>query len=265
VYVSLPNALHEEWSVKAANAGKHVYCEKPAGTSYAAAKSMVEAAKANRVRLIEGLMFRYHPQNARVKELIRNGALGEVLKFDGSFGYAMPGREESQMKRESQGGSLHACGVYPVAASRIVFGEEPMSVFCTLKIDEASGVDLEAHLLLKYSSERTAFVSSLFGSYYESTYSVLGTKARVRLPRAYAVPRDMETKMFFDADDRVTETVFPPADHFKLLLDDFCGEILKGKESAIDYEGDLLAQAKVIEAARISAEKGCPVNISKII
>ncbi len=264
VYVSLPNALHEEWSVKAANAGKHVYCEKPAGTSFASAKRMVKAAKKNGVQLIEGLMFRYHPQNARVRELIKNGVLGSVLKFDGSFGYAMPERDTSSMKKELQGGSLHACGVYPIAASRMVFEGEPVSVFCTMKIDEESGVDVETHLFLKYPGGKTAFVSSFFGSYYESTYSVLGTKARVRLSRAYAVPRDMEAKLFLDADDKVSETVFPPADHFKLMLDDFCKVILKGKESTKDFEGDLLAQARVIEAARRSADEERIVKLSEI-
>jgi len=87
IYISLPNSLHEEWAIKACEAGKHVICEKPAGISYAAAKRMVDAAKKNNIRLMEGLMFRYHPQQLKVKELIREGTLGELIKFDGCLGF----------------------------------------------------------------------------------------------------------------------------------------------------------------------------------
>ena len=82
------------------------------------------------MRLIEGLMFRYHPQNTKVMEWIREGVVGEVLKFEGCFAYAMPERTASPMRKELGGGALNSSGVYPIAASRMVFGEEPESVFC---------------------------------------------------------------------------------------------------------------------------------------
>lgn len=264
VYISLPPALHEELSIKAANAGKHVFCEKPAAISYASGKKMVEAARRNNVRLLEGLMFRYHPQNVKVKELIKNGDLGNLLKFEGSFGYAMPEKNSNSLNKELGGGCLHACGVYPVAASRMLFEEEPVSVFCRLKTDPESGVDIKADMVLEYASGKSAFASALFGSYYESTYSILGTKASVRMSRAYAVPKNIATKIFFDADDKVSEILVPPADHFKIMIDDFCGEILKGENSDKDYENDLLAQAKVLEAAKTSAKESRAVTIAEI-
>src|SRR3989344_2560352 len=90
VYISLPNSLHEEWTVRAAEAGKHVWCEKPAALTYTSAQKMVAACKRSGVRLMEGFMFLYHPQHARVKELIRNGTLGEILNFEGRFALPMP-------------------------------------------------------------------------------------------------------------------------------------------------------------------------------
>ncbi|MFH1162106.1 MAG: sugar nucleotide-binding protein [Candidatus Jorgensenbacteria bacterium] len=264
VYISLPNALHEEWVVKAARAGKHVICEKPAAISYAAAKRMVEAAKENKVRLLEGFMFRYHPQHAKVETLIREGVLGKLLRFEGCFGYSMPERGSNIMNKDLVGGSFYASAPYPVYASRMIFGEEPESVLCNLTIDPESGVDVRTDMVLHYPGGKSAFASSLFGSYFQSTYSVLGSKAHVRMARAYAVPRDMKTKIFLDADDEVQEFVIEPADHFRLMLDDFCEKILKGDAGTKNYEGDLLAQARVFEAARLSDKEKRTVKISEI-
>lgn len=264
VYVSLPNALHEEWSIKALEKGKHVLCEKPAGISYASAKRMVDAARRNKVRLAEDLMFRYHPQNLKVVNMIREGVLGELLRFEGCFGYAMPDKTSNAMNKNLGGGSWNDQGPYLVAASRMAFGEEPERVLCRLKMDAESGVDVAADIVLFYPNGKVAFGSSIFGSYYQSTYSVLGTKAHVRMGRAYAVPRGMATKIFLDCDDKVEEIPMEPADHFRPTLDDLCREIMKGTESTKDFEGDILAQARVMEAARVSDREKRIVNISEI-
>ncbi len=264
VYISLPNALHEEWAIKALEEGKHVLCEKPAALSYVSAKKMVEVAKKNGVRLLEGLMFRYHPQHSQAKELIKNGFLGELLKFDGCFSYPSPGEESSLVKDQVGGGSFYACAPYPVYASRMFFNEEPVSIFCKLTINSLSGVDEKTDMLLQYSNGKSAFIFSAFGSYFQSTYSVLGSKAYLKVARAYAVPRDMKTKIFLDSDDKITEKVIEPADHFRLMVDDFCEEILKGEASGKNYEEDLLAQARVLQAARISDAEKRIVNISEI-
>ena len=117
IYVSLPNALHEEWTIRALEAGKHVICEKPTAISYGAAKRMVETAKKNNVRLLEGFMFRYHPQHAKVKELIANGVLGELVRFEGCFSYAMPDRKSNAMNKELAGGSFNDQAPYSIYAS----------------------------------------------------------------------------------------------------------------------------------------------------
>ncbi|MDO8752059.1 MAG: Gfo/Idh/MocA family oxidoreductase [Candidatus Wolfebacteria bacterium] len=264
VYISLPNSLHEEWTIKVAEAHKHILCEKPAATSYESAKKMVEAARKNNVRLLEGYMFRYHPQHAKVKSLIREGVLGELVRFEGVFGYPMPEKGSTMMQKELAGGSLYGSAGYPISASRMIFEEEPISVFCRLEIDPESGVDIEAHMILEYANGKIAFASSLFGSYFQSTYNILGTKACVKMGRAYAVPRDMKTKIFLDTDDKVQEIIIEPADHFRIMLDDFCGEILKGAKSVKKYEDELLAQARVLEAARLSDKEKRIVKISEI-
>lgn len=264
VYISLPNSLHEEWTIKACEAGKHVICEKPAAISYIAAKRIIETAKKNNVRVLEGLMFHYHPQHLKVKELIEQGVLGDLIKFDGCLGFTMPEESDIAMKKNFEGGSLNSCAVYPISASRMVFNEEPISVFCKLEMDPRSGVDIRANILLEYSEGRMALASSFFGSYFQSTYGVLGTKAHIRMGRAFAVPSDMGTKIFIDSNDKVREIEFPPTDHFKLMLDDFCNEILTSGENDRSYEKNLLAQTRILEAARLSDAERRIVNISEI-
>lgn len=264
IYISLPNALHEEWSIKAAEAGKHVICEKPAALSYDSAKRMVEAAKKNKVRLMEGLMFHYHPQHEKVREFIKQGALGKLMRFDGCFGIPGSGKGVNLLNKDLGGGSFNYQMPYPVYASRMIFGEEPTSVLCKIGFDSGSGVDLRADMILFYSGGKIAFASTLFGSYFHSAYSVLGTNAFIRMKRAYAIPRDMATKIFLDIGDETKEIFVEPADHFKLMLDDFCGEILKREESKKNYEADLLAQARILQAARISDKEKRLVNISEV-
>ncbi len=264
IYVSLPNALHEEWTLKALHAGKHVICEKPTAISYDAAKHMTEVAKMNKVRLLEGLMFRYHPQHVKVQELIENGILGDLLKFEGCFAYALPEKGSVSMSKILGGGSIHACMPYLIYASRMIFGDEPESVFCNMKIDQESGVDLKTDMMLSYSNGKSAFATSAFDSYYQSTYSVLGTKGYVRIGRAYAVSRDMKTKIIFDSDDKINEIIIGPADHFRLMVDDFCAEISKDRERRKNYEDDLLAQARILQAAKVSNAEKRIVNISDV-
>ncbi|MEK7506049.1 MAG: sugar nucleotide-binding protein [Patescibacteria group bacterium] len=264
IYVSLPNALHEEWTIRALEAGKHVICEKPTAISYGAAKRMVETAKKNNVRLLEGFMFRYHPQHAKVKELIANGVLGELVRFEGCFSYAMPDRKSNAMNKELAGGSFNDQAPYSIYASRMLFNEEPENVLCNMVYNPESGVTVKTDMVLCYPKDKYAFASSSFGSYFQSTYSILGTKAHIRMSRAYAVPREMETKIFLDSDDAIKEIKIEPADHFRLMVDDFCQEIVKEPLHAKDYENDLLAQAKVLEAARRSDAEKRIVSISEI-
>ncbi|HEY4516884.1 MAG TPA: Gfo/Idh/MocA family oxidoreductase [Candidatus Paceibacterota bacterium] len=265
VYISLPNSLHEEWAVKAAGAGKHVWCEKPAALTYPSAKRMVEAAKRNSVRLMEGFMFLSHPQHAKVRQLIDGGTLGELLTFDGCFAVPMPGKEANILKRDLGGGVLNDAAVYPIAASRIVFNAEPVSVACTLALDAQTGIDTKVDMLLTYPGGKSAFVSSIFGSYFQSTYRVLGTQAQVALERAYAVPKDRAVKIFLNKDDTITEIPIEPADHFRLMIDDFCKEIMLGARSTKKYGADLLVQARILDAARLSHAEKRFVALSEIV
>ena len=264
VYISLPNSLHEEWAVKAAEAGRHVWCEKPAALTYASAKKMVAACRENKVRLMEGFMFLSHPQHAKVRDIIRNGTIGEVTEFEGRMAYPQPGEGNIRLEPDLGGGIYFDALVYPMRASRMIFSAEPLTVSCAMTVDPQTGVDVKDEATLTFPDNRKAVLSAEFTEEYRSTYRVLGTKGSIRMERAYAVPKDMAVKIFLEAAGDVQEIVIPPADHFKLMLDDFCKEILLGSASTQRYEEDLLAQARILDAGRMSHTEHRTVRLSEL-
>lgn len=264
VYISLPIGLHEEWVVKSAKAGKHILCEKSSTTSLDSAKRMVGICRENNVRILEGFMFKHHPQNKKVLGLIEEGILGDLLAFQGCFGFPFPKEDNIRLKKELGGGVLNDAACYPIYASRMLFGEEPESVFCKLKKDPQLGIDTKADIVLNYSNGKVAFISSSFGASFQSKYGLWGAKSYLNVNRAYAVPKDMQTTIFLNINDEIREITMEPEDHFKLMVDNFC-KVISSKEKRIqNFESDLLAQARVLEALRLSDKEDRIVKISEL-
>ena len=255
VYISTPINTHEEWSIKASEVGKHVYVEKSSAANFDSAQKMVESAKKNNVRLLEGFMFRFHPQHQKVKELIKEGKIGEVKSFNGVFGF--PAFPEGDIRYES--GFLKDSGCYPICASRMIFDEEPNEVFGKLFYNEKF-CDLSGSAILSYENGKTATISYINGSYYQAKYEVWGTDGVISLDRAYSVPPDFTTKVTLQYnaennwDGRRTEIFeIEPKDHFLEMLDTFCMEITGTKKAPFDFEQELLNQARVMFGAKSSA------------
>ena len=264
VYISLPVGLHEEWVIKSAEAGKHILCEKSSTNSLTSAMRMVAACQRNKVRILEGFMFQYHPQHRKVISLIEEGLLGNLLMFHGHLGFPFPDDNDIRLKKELGGGILNDAACYPIYASRMLFKEEPLDVVCRLKTDARFSVDVKADVFLYYSNGKTAFISSAFGAYFQSTYSLWGSRANLTVKRAYAVPKDRKTSIVIDAEDKISEISIEPADHFRLMLDNFCREIFRRQADRNSFELDLLNQARVLEAARISNQEERVVKLSHL-
>ena len=258
VYISTPIDTHAEWSNKATAAGKHVYVEKSSTYNLKTAEKMVESAKENNVRLMEGFMFRFHPQHQKVKELIKEGKIGEIRSFNGIFGF--PAFPEGDIRYNS--GFLRDSGCYPICASRMIFDEEPLGVSCIQKMIPESSVDVGGSAILFYKNGKTATITYSNGSYYQAKYEVWGTDGVISLDRAYSVPPDFTTKVILQYntennwDGRHTETFeIEPKDHFLEMLDTFCMEITGTKKAPFDFEQELLNQAKVMSAAFLSGNR----------
>ena len=258
VYISTPIGTHAELSKKATKAGKHVYVEKSSAKNLGHAEEMVQSAKENNVRIMEGFMFRFHPQHQKVKELIKEGKIGEVKSFNGIFGF--PAFPEGDIRYEHiarGGGFLNDSGCYPICASRMIFNEEPIGVFSNKKFinNDKGHTDVQGSLILFYENDKTATISYSNGSYYQAKYEVWGTDGVISLDRAYSVPPDFTTKVTLQYntennwEGRRTEIFeIPPNDHFLEMLDTFCLEVTGTKKASFNFEQELLDQAKTMEA-----------------
>lgn len=150
VYIPLITSDHAEWTIKAANAGKHVLCEKPIALKADDIHAIIVAADRNKVVVAEAVMIIYHPQWLKVRELIASGAIGKLIHVQGAFTYFNDDANNMRNKPELGGGALLDIGVYPIAATRFVTDKEPVRVMSEIKFDETFGTDI-------YSSNRLDF------------------------------------------------------------------------------------------------------------
>jgi len=251
VYISLPDGLHEEWSIKAAEAGLHVLCEKSSTTTYDSAKRMIDASNSANTRILECFSFRFHPQHSKVLELIQNNEVGQIKNFVGNFGYPKPDINNIRLKKELGGGILNDACCYPICASRIIFKDEPIGIMSNLVIDPILGVDVSSSVFLMYE-HKNAYVEAGFDRNFKSNYEIWGSKGNIKLNHAFAVKNNFETEIEIMKDDKIEITKIKPVDQTALMLRIFFDEIMKKKKCDFNFEDDLLKQAKILEAVRLS-------------
>ena len=159
VYISTPIGTHEEWIKKAASAGKHILCEKSSTDSFSSAQKIIDYSKQNNVRVLEGFMFKFHPQHEKIKSLIRSNAIGNLISFEGSFGFPAFPEDDIRYKKELGGGFLNDSGCYPICASRFMLNEEPLGVSCKLLIDKKFNVDVKGTSYMLFDNDKFASLS----------------------------------------------------------------------------------------------------------
>ena len=264
VYISVPVGLHEKWAIQAAKYKKHILCEKSATTSYASAKKIISESKKNKVRIMEGFMFRFHPSIQKVSELIDKNKIGKIFSFQSRYGFPSISKKNIRYKKNLAGGILNDAGCYPICASRILFNEEPKSVFCNLINNKKYKIDEFANMLLTFKDGKVAEMNVGYGLFYQSIYEVWGSKGMLNLSRAYNIPPDMSASLKISVTKNY-EIKLKPVNHFRLMIDNFSKEVQGISKSNFNFEKDLLNQARVMEAARRSSQQRRMVNISEII
>ena len=260
IVLAVPATLHASMAIEAMSAGKHVFVEKPLAMNQKEANAMIVSAKENNVRLMEGFMFRFHPQHQKVKELIEDGKIGEVKSFNGVFGFPIfPEGDIRYASSDMGGGFLLDSGCYPIYASRMIFGEEPEGAFFSGKYTPKIHTDVEGSVMLFYKNQKTATISYANGNYYQAKYEVWGTDGVISVDRAYSVPPDFTTKVTLQYDTennwegrRAKIFEIQPKDHFLEMIDTFCLEISGEKKASFNFEQELLNQAKTMEAVQRS-------------
>jgi predicted dehydrogenase len=253
VYIGLPNSLHAEWSIRAAQAGKHVLCEKPLARTAAAAENVAAACRAAGVIVMEAFMWRHHPQHARVVELIRQGAVGDVRMLRASFSFTLGLGPNVRLEPALEGGSLMDIGCYPVNVARWLFGSEPVDCAGVQVIDPRHGVDTSFAGILRFEGERLALIDSSFRHAGTQRYEVVGTEASLLLPRAFRPDADPGVIEIRRGGVLQTESI-PPANQYGLEADHFAASVAAGKLLAPAEDG--VAQARAIEALYAAASQG---------
>lgn len=264
VYVSTPVGTHEEWVIKAARAKKHILCEKSSTTSFSSAKKILQICKDNDVRLMEGFMYRFHPSHQLVKKFINDGIMGDLFAFSSRYGFPSISKNNIRYDKSLGGGILNDAGCYPINASRMLFESEPNGILCNLIMDEEKQVDIKAIMLMDFGHNLYSQCVVGYDLFYQSMYSIWGSKGFLSLTRAYNVPPDMHVTLDIVTDSLQDKISINAADHFQLMIDTFCNELRRPHSSLYDFEEDLLCQARIMESARISNDEKRYVKIDEI-
>lgn len=264
VYVSTPIGNHEEWVIKSALSRKHIICEKSSTISFDSAKKMVLTCQNNNVRLIEGFMYRFHPSHQQVKKIINDNTIGKVHSFHSRYGFPPISKNNIRYVKSLGGGVLNDAGCYPINASRMLFNSEPKGVLCNLVIDNETNVDTKANICMKFDLDRYSQSVVGYDMFYQSVYSLWGSEGFLHLSRAYNVPSDMQATLDIKNNNFEDILSIKAVDHFQLMVDSFCDEIQKPGSSNYNFERDLLNQAKVMEACRLSNNEKRYVEIMEI-
>ena len=259
IYNPLPNHLHVPWSLKAAEARKHVLCEKPLSLTVAEAKSLLAARDRTGVKIGEAFMVRTHPQWLRTRELIASGRIGPLRSILGFFSYFNRDPANIRSRPEWGGGGLLDIGCYPIFTSRFIFGEEPLRVLGLMQRDPEMRVDRLTSAILEFPSGQSVFTCATQLVPYQRM-QFLGTLGRIELEIPFNAPNDRPCRIFVD-DGRdvvgggITTETIPTCDQYTIQGDLFSRAVREGGEVPVPLE-DSIRNMAVIEAIFRSAQSG---------
>jgi xylose dehydrogenase (NAD/NADP) len=258
IYNPLPNDLHAEWSIRALRAGKHVLCEKPMAMNAPEVRAMIQAAESNGVLLMEGFMYKFHPQIEKTLDLIRGEAVGPLRSVHASFTFHFE-RDGSNYRwfPGHGGGALYDVGCYTISVVRLVFGAEPLAVTAAARIDGATGVDMTTAALLEFPGGRFALCDASFESHFQSRLLAAGLTATLRLDRAFSA-KDFAVAVEIVRGDAVERLPIRKANMFALMIEHF-GEAVLGRAALRYPPADAWHNMRAIDACFESIRTGARV------
>lgn len=263
VYIPLPNQLHVPWSIRAAEAGKHVLCEKPIGLSADECRALMAVRDRTGVKVGEAFMVRTHPQWLRARELARSGSLGALRAVIGAFSYFNRNASDIRNIPEFGGGAVMDIGCYPVQIARFLFGQDPVNVTAILENDPEFRTDRLSSVVLSFPSGQCVFTVSTQLVYYQRV-QILTTQSRIEVEVPFNPPPDRPCRLLIDSGTdlwgggtRVEE--FGPCDQYTIQGDQFSRAVRGLAEVPTPLE-DSLANMAVLEAIFESARTGQSIS-----
>jgi D-xylose 1-dehydrogenase (NADP+, D-xylono-1,5-lactone-forming) len=260
VYNPLPNDLHAEWSLRALRAGKHVLCEKPMALNAAEVRAMIATAEARGLLLMEGFMYKFHPQIATALELVRGGALGDLRTVHASFTFRFVREGANYRWSPGQGGgALYDVGCYTLSIARLFFGAEPVAVSAAARVDPATGVDMTTAALLEFPGGRFAHCQASFEAQFQSLLLAVGSDGLLRLDRAFSA-KDFDVAVEVLRGDSAGSVCVPRAGMFTRMVEHF-GEAVRGREPLRYPAADAWHNMRALDACFESIRTGARVLV----
>jgi predicted dehydrogenase len=257
IYNPLPNGLHAEWTIKAAQAGKHCLVEKPFAANVAEAQKVAEAARQHETLVMEAFMWRFHPMHQRARQLIRDGAIGPVRFVRSAFTFTLARQPNVRLDPGLAGGGLMDVGCYCISAARFLFGQEPVRVYARAEYDPEYQVDMLACGLLEFAEGWATFDAGL-ALPYRCDYEVVGSRGRILAPYAF-LPGD-KAELEIESNGKTERESFYGVNQWSLEFEHFSHSIVEGTPLAYDIE-DAIGQQKVIDAVYRSTRSGQPETL----
>ena len=250
VYVSLPNSLHVEWSIRALEAGKHVLCEKPLDRRPREVERAFDAADRAGRLLMEGFMYRHHPQSKRLKELVDGGAIGDLRQITSHFSFTLRDDGDVRARPELDGGALMDVGCYCVSVSRLLAGEPELAT--AHQLIGPTGVDVRLAGQLRFATEVLAQFHCGFDLPASGGVTAIGSDGSAHLASPFLC-RDPAIEL--RRDGAVERVPVDDVDRFRLQLENVA-DAVRGRGEPLLGRADALGQARTIDALYRAAASG---------
>jgi predicted dehydrogenase len=259
IYNPLPNHLHVPWSIRAAEAGKHVLCEKPIGLSSQECRELIAVRDRTGVKISEAFMVRVHPQWLRAKDLIRSGAIGDLCSILSAFSYFNRDPANIRNVPEWGGGALMDIGCYPVQISRFLFEGEPLRATGAFERDPDMGIDRLTSGILDFGTGQSVFTCGTQMIPFQRV-QILGSRGRIEIEIPFNAPPDRPVRIFVDEGAGVRTEEFPVCDQYTLQGDMFSRAVRGIGEVPTALE-DSLANMNTLEALFASERQKAWVDV----
>jgi predicted dehydrogenase len=261
VYLPMANEEHAEWALRAIEHKKHVLCEKPMALKVADIDAIETAAEQHGVTVMEGFMYRLHPQHARVWEVINSGTIGDIRTVRSCFSFLMAPARKYRISRniEQGGGAMWDIGCYAIHTCRMFFQDLPSSVIATYKTID-SGADVSNTGILDYGDGRYAQFDFSFERARRAEYEIIGTKGGLKCHNVWSKASDTPVISWWNEAGEQHEEQLPTANHFRLEIEHFTDCVLNNSAPILSLQ-DAKHNCQTVVAALQSAQQGQSVTI----
>ena len=262
VYIPLENKAHVEWTLRAIKAGKHVLCEKPMALTVSDIEAIEIAAKKQNVTVMEGFMYRFHPQHHRVMELIDSGIIGEVRSVRACFSFMM---QPARLYRLAEtiangGGAMWDIGCYAIHSARLPFkNHNALAVTAMTKYTD-TGADISSSGIIDFGDGKFAQFDFSFERARRAEYEIIGSKGGIKCHNVWAKANETPVISWWTEQGENKEEPLPQVNHFCLEVEHFVECVLNGTSPALSLT-DAKINCQIITAALQSAKQGQKISL----